>query len=107
MPAAVRESWAIAVHEALAGVGDVLVCQLIPEGDAYELVLTTRSSPPAGELVQTLVERLGPVVAREDSPMAGDRESAWRFYPAHGDGDREVFSRLDWKHAVVLHEWVD
>jgi hypothetical protein len=107
MPAAVRESWAIAVHEALAGVEDVLVCQLIPEGDTYELVMTTRRSPPAPELVETLRGRLGPVLAREDSPLPGDRESAWRFYPALGEGDREVFARLDWSHAVVLHEWVD
>jgi hypothetical protein len=107
MPVAVRESWAIAVHERLAGVEDVLVCQLIPEGERYELVLTTRSSPPAPEAVEAVRERLGPLLAREDSPIAGDREPGWRFYPALGEDDRDVFSRLDWAHAVVLHEWVD
>jgi hypothetical protein len=106
-PVRIRESWAIAVHEALVGMPDVLVGQLIPDGDAYELVLTTGSSPPASELVQALRERLDPLLGREDSPLEGDREAAWRFYPAVADRDREVFARLDWRHAIVLHEWVD
>jgi len=106
-PAAVRESWAIAVHEALAGMPDVLVCQVIPDDEAYELVLTTGSSPPGSELVQALRERLEPLLGREDSPLGGDGEAAWRFYPAVGERDREVFARLDWTRAIVLHEWVD
>ena len=46
MAAPVRESWATAVHQALAGFHDVLVCQLVPGEARYELVLTTRTSPP-------------------------------------------------------------
>jgi hypothetical protein len=100
--AAVRQSWAIALHVVLRGMPDVLVGQLVPGGETYELVLTTRQSPPPLELVDALRERLGSLVGREDSPT-----TTWHFYPAHDDGTRELFARLDWSHAVVLHEFVD
>jgi hypothetical protein len=95
------------VHDALVGIRDVLVGQLVPNADTYELVLTTSESPPAPELVELLSERLGPVLRRADSPLEGDREPAWCFYPAIGDRERELFLSLDWRHAVMLHEWVD
>ena len=106
-PPPLRESWAIAVHDALVGIRDVLVGQLVPNGDTYELVLTTRESPPASELVELLRERLGPVVRRDDSSLVADREPAWCFYPAVEDRERELLPSLDWTHAVVVHEWVD
>src|SRR4029077_10702086 len=57
-PPPVRESWALAVPDALVGIRGVLVGQLVPNADTYELVLTTRESPPASELVELLSERL-------------------------------------------------
>ena len=102
----VRQSWAIAVHEALVGFRDVLMAQVIPGDERCELVLTTRDSPPAPELVELLRERLGPVLARADCALRRD-EPGWRFYPAVDEPDRELFARLDWRRAVVLHEWVD
>jgi hypothetical protein len=100
--AAVHESWAIALHGVLTGMPQVLVGQLVPYEETYELVLTTRESPPPPELVDALRERLGSLVRREDSPTA-----TWHYYPAHDDRTRELFARLDWAHAVVLHEFVD
>ena len=102
----VHESWAIAVHEALIGFRDVLMGQLVPDETCYRLVLTTRESPPDASLVDALREALAPVVARNDSALRPD-EPGWRFYPALDDGDRAVFARLDWRRAVVLHEWID
>jgi hypothetical protein len=98
----VRESWAIALHDVLVGMPDVLVGQLVPDGETYKLVLTTRHSPPPSALVDALVERLGSLAGREDSPV-----ETWHFYPAADDRTRELFARLDWAHAVVLHEFVD
>jgi hypothetical protein len=102
----VHESWAIAVHDALVGFRDVLMGQLVPDEGCYELVLTTRESPPDASLVAALCEALGPVVEREDCALRPD-EPRWRFYPALEERDREVFARLDWRRAVVLHEWID
>jgi hypothetical protein len=106
---AVRESWAIAVHEALVGFRDVLMGQLVPDERWYELVLTTRESPPADELVEALRGALAPVLAREDSALCPDDPgpASWRFYPSLDARDREVLARLDWRRAVVVHEWVD
>ncbi len=106
-PPPVHESWAIAVHEALAGIKGLLIGQLVPNADTYELVLTTRDSPPASGLVELLSERLVPVLGRDDSPLEPGRDPAWCFYPALEDRERELFLHLDWSHAVVLHEWVD
>jgi len=105
----VRESWAIAVHEALAAFPDVLVGQIVPRGAGYELVLTTRHSPPGGELVAALRPALAPLVGREDSPLveASTGAEGWHFYPAAGEHERELFAALDWTHAVVLHESVE
>jgi hypothetical protein len=96
------------VHEALVGFRDVLMGQLVPAEACYELVLTTRASPPEDELVEALRGALGPLLAREDSALRPDALGVgWRFYPALDDRDRELFLRLDWRRAVVLHEWVD
>ncbi len=95
------------MHEALAGVKGLLIGQLVPNADTYELVLTTRDSPPAPGLVELLSERLGPVLRRDDCPLEAGQDPAWCFYPALGDRERELFLRLDWAHAVVLHELVD
>ena len=103
----VQQSWAIAVHEALLGFRDVLMAQVIPGDERCELVLTTRDSPPAPELVELLRERLGPVLRRDDSPLDPGRDAAWCFYPALTDDERQLFLALDWRRAVVLHEWVD
>jgi hypothetical protein len=103
----VRESWAIAVHEALVGFRDVLMAQVIPGDERCELVLTTRDSPPAPELVELLQEQLGPVLRREDSPCGPGRDATWCFYPALTENERQLLLQLDWRHAVVLHEWVD
>jgi hypothetical protein len=102
----VPESWAIAVHEALLGFPDVLIGQLVPDDGCYELVLTTRASPPESALVDALRDALGPVLARDDCAL-GREKPVWRFYPAVDERDRELFARLDWRRAVVLHEWVD
>jgi hypothetical protein len=105
----VRESWAIALHEALAGFPDVLVGQIVPGGEGYELVLTTRHSPPGGELLAALRPALAPLVGREDSPLAEAATGAggWHFYPAGDERERELFAELDWTRAVVLHEFVE
>jgi hypothetical protein len=103
----VHQSWAIAVHETLIGFRDVLMAQVIPGDDRCELVLTTRDSPPAPELVELLRERLGPVLRRDDSPLDPGRGAAWCFYPALTDDERQLFRQLDWRRAVVLHEWLD
>ena len=105
----VRESWAIAVHETLAAFPDVLVGQIVPGRSGYELVLTTRRSPPAGQLVAALRPALAPLVAREDSPLvdAATGGAGWHFYPAEGEHERELLAALDWTRAVVLHEFVD
>jgi hypothetical protein len=101
-PPPVHESWAIAVHAGLAGMPAVLVCQLVPLDAAYELVVTTRESPPGVELVDAVAARLGRLVERDDSPVSG-----WHFYPAVDSSSRALFARLDWADAVVLHEFVD
>ena len=103
----VRESWAIAVHEALAGLAGVLVAQLVPGDDGCELVLTTGHSPPPRDLVEELDRALGPLLSRDDSPLdrdAGGR-AGWHFYPPLGEPERQLFARLDWHRAVVLHEF--
>jgi hypothetical protein len=102
----VRESWAIAVHETLAAFPGVLVGQIVRGRSGYELVLTTRRSPPAGRLVAALRPALAPLVAREDSPLvdaATGGGAGWHFYPAEG----ELLAALDWTRAVVLHEFAD
>jgi hypothetical protein len=111
-PVPVLETWAIAVHEALAGFSDVLIGQLVPGERNWELVLTTRDSPPARDLVEELREALGSLIAREDSPVVewgedGMGTAACHFYPPLGKREKELFGRLDWRRAVVLHEWVD
>ena len=109
MAAPVRESWATAVHQALAGFHDVLVCQLVPGEARYELVLTTRTSPPDRDLVGELWRALGPLLAREDSALAEDESGGygWHFFPPLGATEKELLQRLDWSHAVVVHEFVD
>ena len=102
----VQESWAIAVHEALVGFRDVLMGQLVPDEGCYELVLTTRESPPESALVDAVRDALGPLLVRADCALRRE-EPIWRFYPAVDERDRELFARLDWRHAIVLHEWVD
>ena len=105
----VRESWAIALHDVLVGMPDVLVGQLVPDGETYELVLTTRTSPPDRDLVGELWRALGPLLAREDSALAEDEFGGygWHFYPPLGATEKELLQRLDWSHAVVVHEFVD
>src|SRR5262249_46153761 len=111
-PGAVRESWAIAVHDALLGCPDVLMAQVVPGESRHELVLTFRTSPPAAEVVDDVWARIGSLLGRDDSPVARDegaaaRAGAWCSYPASDERERQLFSGLDWRHAVVVHEWVD
>ncbi len=85
--------------------------QLVPGEDRYELVLTTRESPPDAALVEALSDALGPLISREDSPISESdgevRGATWRYYPPLGERERELFAGLDWAHAIVVHEWVD
>ncbi len=106
MASQLSETWVIAVHEALAGFRQVALGQLVAGAGGYELVLTTWSSPPDGELVEALRVALGGLVGREDSPIAAAGEG-WHFYPPVDERAKELFARLDWEHAVVVHEWVD
>ena len=105
----VHQAWAVAVHEALAAFPEVLVGQIVPGPRGYELVLTTRRSPPPDELEVRLRKALAELVAREDSPLAeaATGEVGLHFYPAHDERGRELLDGLNWRGAVVLHEWVD
>jgi hypothetical protein len=105
----VRESWAIAVREALAGLSGVLVAQVVPGAEGWKLVLTTGSSPPPEELVDELVSALDSLLSREDSPLVTDERDGGglHFYPPVDEQERRLFDRLEWKRAVVLHEFVD
>jgi hypothetical protein len=108
----VRESWAIAVHDALASCPDVLMAQVVPGESKHELVLTFRTSPPDAVVVEDIWVRIGPLLCRDDSPLdweerEGSRSGSWRRYPAVDERERHLFAVLDWKHAVVVHEWVD
>jgi hypothetical protein len=110
-PEPLREVWVADVRAALAGFRRVFIGQLVPGEDRYELVLTTRPSPPDGELVQALWDALGDLLVREDSPIAevedGVAEASWHFYPPFDEGEHDLLARLDWSHAVVVHERLD
>jgi len=108
----VRQSWAIAVHDALEGCPDVLMAQVVPGESKHELVLTFRTSPPAAGVVEDVWLRIGSLLRREDSPLdweerEGSPSGSWCRYPAVDEQERRLFAVLDWKHAVVVHEWVD
>jgi hypothetical protein len=111
-PPPLKETWVIAVREALKGFRHVAVGQLVPGEGRWELVLTTLESPPEPALVDALREALGPLLGREDSPLAegdddGSTEASWHFYPPIGEREKELLARLDWPHAVVVHERID
>jgi hypothetical protein len=104
--------WVADVRQALAGFRKVAVGQLVPADSRYELVLTTLHSPPEGDLVEQLSNALGSLIARSDSPVmavedSGTGETAWHWYPALDEPTRQLFSRLDWKHAILVHERLD
>ena len=96
------------VRAALAGFRKVFIGQLVPGENRYELVLTTRPSPPDGDLVEALRGALGDLIVREDSPIVevedGVAEARWHFYPPVDEREHDLFARLDWSHAVVVHE---
>jgi hypothetical protein len=78
----------------------------------YELVLTSLHSPPEGELVEAVQGAIGPLIGRDDSPIepagnGSDRAAAWHWYPAPDEATRRLFSRLDWKNAILVHERLD
>jgi hypothetical protein len=60
-------------------------------------------------LVEELWRALGPLLSRDDSPLGADEEGGvgWHFYPPLDEHERQLFARLDWREAVVLHEFVD
>ena len=62
----------------------------------YELVLTTRRSPPDGRARRGASARArAGCIGREDSPLSEADEPAaprWRFYPANVDRERELFA---------------
>jgi hypothetical protein len=110
-PEPVDEKWVADVRAALAGFRKVFIGQLVPGESRYELVLTTRPSPPDGNLVEALWEALGDLLVREDSPIAevedGAAEASWHFYPPVGEREHDLFVQLDWSQAVVVHERLD
>jgi hypothetical protein len=81
----------------------------VPGASRYELVLTTRPSPPDSDLVEALQGALGDLIRREDSPIAEieDGVAVAHFYPPVDERDHDLFAALDWSHAVVVHERVD
>jgi hypothetical protein len=106
-PAPVSDAWVADVRAALAGFRKVFLGQLVPGDSRYELVLTTRPSPPDSDVVDALQGALGDLIRREDSPLAKDGAAPWHFYPPVDDRDHDLFAGLDWSHAVVVHERVD
>ena len=111
-PSGVLESWAIAVHDALVSCPDVLMAQVVPGESNHELVLTFRTSPPDAGVVEDVWVRIGPLLCRDDSPLDweerdGSRSGSWCCYPAVDERERQLFAVLDWKHAVLVHEWVN
>ena len=70
-------------------------------------MLTTRPSPPEGDVVEAIRGALDGLIRREDSPIAKDAAAPWHFYPPVDERDHDLFAGLDWSHAVVVHERVD
>jgi hypothetical protein len=105
-PPSPAERWIVDVRGALAGFRRLAVGQLVPSSSGYELVLTSLHSPPEGELVEAVRGAIGPLVGREDSPVA-DGDRAWHWYPALDDTTRKLFAGLDWKNAILVHERLD
>ena len=106
-PEPVSAAWVADVRAALAGFRRVFLGQLVPGQDRYELVLTTRPSPPDGDLIAAIQGALEGLIAREDSPISPDSAAPWHFYPPVDESDHDLFASLDWSHAVVVHERVD
>jgi hypothetical protein len=106
-PEPVSNTWVADVRAALAGFRRVFIGQLVPGAETYELVLTTRPSPPDADLVSAIQRALGDLIHRDDSPIAEDGAAPWHFYPPVDDRDHDLFASLDWSHAVVVHERVD
>ncbi len=106
-PEPVSEKWVADVRAALAGFRRVFLGQLVPGEDRYELVLTTRPSPPDGEVVEAIRGALEGLIGRADSPIRTEGAAPWHFYPPVDDRDHDLFAGLDWSHAVVVHERVD
>ena len=106
-PEPLSPTWVADARAALAGFRKVFLGQLVPGEDRYELVLTTRPSPPDGDLIEALQQALGGLIGREDSPIASDAAAPWHFYPPVDDHEHDLFAGLDWSHAVVVHERVD
>jgi hypothetical protein len=103
----VSNTWLADCRAALAGFRRVFLGQLVPGQNRYELVLTTRPSPPDADLVESIRGALGGLVGREDSPISEDGAAPWHFYPPVDESDHDLFASLDWSHAVVVHERVD
>jgi hypothetical protein len=106
-PEPVSAVWVADVRAALAGFRRVFLGQLVPGERSYELVLTTRPSPPDADVVAAIQEALGGLIGREDSPIAENGAAPWHFYPPVDERDHDLFAGLDWSHAVVVHERVD
>ena len=106
-PRPVSAAWVADVRAALAGFRRVFLGQLVPGESSYELVLTTRPSPPDGEVVEAIRQALDGLIGREDSPISKDGAAPWHFYPPVDEHDHDLFASLDWSHAVVVHERVD
>jgi hypothetical protein len=110
-PAPPPANWVGDVREALAGFRRLAVGQLVPSDSGYELVLTSLHSPPEAELVEAVQGAIGPLVGRDDSPVAALGDSAggaaWHWYPALDEATRALFARLDWRNAILVHERLD
>jgi len=106
-PEPLSAAWVADVRAALAGFRRVFLGQLVPGERSYELVLTTRPSPPDADLVAAIQAALGDLIHRDDSPLAEGGAAPWHFYPPVDERDHDLFAGLDWSHAVVVHERVD
>ena len=101
-PAPVSENWVADVRAALAGFRRVLLGQLVPGEDRYELVLTTPALAARRRARRGVRgARSSGLIGREDSPLAEARRrgraATWHFYPPLDDRDRELFASLDWR----------
>jgi hypothetical protein len=101
--------WIDDLRIALAPFDDVTLGRVVPRGNRFELVLTTRESPPDGDLVEQLWNALGELLRRADSPIYNDDlndipGSAWYFDPPLGPLESKVFEELDWNRAVVVRQ---
>jgi len=100
--------WLEDVGTALAVFPDVTSARIIPNGDRFELVITTRESPPAAELIEALWQALGCLLARADSPILeelgdGVTSTTWHFDPPLEQQTNELFEALDWDRALTVY----